>query len=167
MPEAFTAKSYNMKTAPKQINLMGKKEKPEPAQHIITFPGGAIEVSRTSDGNYWAHVIVFTEGNIDKNGDCIAGEVVGSRVTRNNALGVPDIEDQEHIQQLAVLIKPTAVQEAETMTKEAKTLIICGIIILSLCVAVLVGMTDMEAIKDSCKTQTTSTYDACMLQALS
>lgn len=104
--EAFTAMSYNEKTAPKEINLIGDKtKKPEPAQHIITFPGGAIEVSRTSDGDYWAHIIVFTNGNINKNGDLIAGQVIGSRITRDNEIKVPDIKDQDHIQQIAVLIK--------------------------------------------------------------
>jgi hypothetical protein len=107
--EAFTAKSYDISKAPKQINLIGSKAKPEPAQHIINFPGGAVEVTRTTEGNYWAHVIVFTDGHINKNGDNIAGEVVGSRVTRDNALNIPDIEDQEHVKQIAVLVKPRAI----------------------------------------------------------
>ena len=55
---AFTCKSYIVGKAPKHIKLLGDKTQPECAQHIIEFPGGAIELSRTSDGNYWAHIII-------------------------------------------------------------------------------------------------------------
>jgi len=45
---AFTAKV---------INLNGdKRSKTEPAQYIINFPGGSVEVSRCEDGTYWAHI---------------------------------------------------------------------------------------------------------------
>jgi hypothetical protein len=41
----------------KVIHLKGDKTKAvEPAQHIITFPGGSVEVSRCDDGTYWAHI---------------------------------------------------------------------------------------------------------------
>lgn len=52
----FTGKG-GKQHAPEKITLLGSKQKPEPAQHIIEFPGGAIEVSRCSDGvHYWAHI---------------------------------------------------------------------------------------------------------------
>jgi hypothetical protein len=48
MPGKFTAKT---------LHLYGDKTKAvEPAQHIITFPGGSVEVSRCEDGTYWAHI---------------------------------------------------------------------------------------------------------------
>jgi hypothetical protein len=66
----------------KTIHLYGdKKTKTEPAQHIITFPGGSVEVSRCDDGTYWAHIArnradqhppndvgVFLSGRIDSDG---------------------------------------------------------------------------------------------------
>ncbi|MHB1265894.1 MAG: hypothetical protein ACYC1S_16015, partial [Gemmatimonadaceae bacterium] len=59
MSDKFTAKNWPITSAPKRIELLGDRMKrPEPAQHIIEFPGGAVEVSRTSDGSYWAHIIV-------------------------------------------------------------------------------------------------------------
>src|SRR5579859_3930515 len=80
---AETVKSYQIGNAPKQIKLFGdKKRKPESSAHIIEFPGGAIELSRTSDGNYWAHIIANRDHTVD---DCEGlvsafGEIVGSRI---------------------------------------------------------------------------------------
>ena len=98
---AFTSKNYAIKKAPKEINLLGEKSKPEPAQHIINFPGGAVEVSRTTDGNYWAHIIIS-----DSQHQCgqHVGEIVGSRLTSDN--GVEALPDEPNIKQVAVLIKP-------------------------------------------------------------
>jgi hypothetical protein len=54
-----TTRNYLIDEAPRRIELLGDKtRRPEPATHIIEFPGGAVELSRTSDGNYWAHIIV-------------------------------------------------------------------------------------------------------------
>jgi hypothetical protein len=54
-----TTKSFQYGKAPNRILLLGDKSiRPEPATHVIEFPGGAIELSRTSDNNYWAHIIV-------------------------------------------------------------------------------------------------------------
>jgi hypothetical protein len=54
-----TTRNYLIDGAPRLIELLGDKtRRPEPATHIIEFPGGAVELSRTSDGNYWAHIIV-------------------------------------------------------------------------------------------------------------
>ena len=107
--EAFTCKSYILgeKKTPKKIELIGdKKKRPEPAQHIIEFPGGAIEVSRTTDGNYWAHIMVNRNQLVD---DCEGiyssyGEIVGARIDAEN--GVNPIPDHERITQVALLIKP-------------------------------------------------------------
>lgn len=110
MSEAFTAKNFNIKKAPKRIELLGDKTKrPESAQHIIEFPGGAIEVSRTTDGNYWAHIIVH-RGEIvdDTEGRTGAiGKIVGSRIGRSYPHDVSDIENADDIEQIAVLIRPT------------------------------------------------------------
>jgi len=105
--DAFTCAVFTEKKAPKRIELLGDKtKKPEPAQHVIEFPGGAIELSRTSDGNYWAHIMVNRDLIID---ECEGlrrayGEIVGGRIDAEN--GVSPIPDLEEITQIALLIKP-------------------------------------------------------------
>lgn len=39
-----------------QVRLLGDRTQPEPSTFLVKFPGGDVEVSRTSDGNYWVHV---------------------------------------------------------------------------------------------------------------
>jgi len=93
----------------KVITLKGNPGKPESATHIIEFPGGSIEVSRTTDGDYWAHIAVNT-GQVldDANGYHGAnGRIVGTRIDRTIDYNGPSVEDiPEHgmIQHLAVRI---------------------------------------------------------------
>lgn len=108
MADAFTAKSWPFTRAPKRIELLGDKTKrPEPAQHIIEFPGGAIEVSRTASGDYWAHIVV-NHGFADDDQDgmhAATGDVIDSRVFRPGS-GLSEVGDHQRIQQIAVLIRP-------------------------------------------------------------
>ena len=107
-----TTKNYLIHKAPKRIELLGDRTKrPEPATHIIEFPGGAIELSRTTDGNYWAHIIVNRDfalpGEIEGL-EGAYGEIVGSRMdyefpTEPNIVVVPDASK---LRQIAILIKP-------------------------------------------------------------
>lgn len=105
--DKFTAKNYPISTAPKRIELLGEKtQRPEPAQHIIEFPGGAVEVSRTSDGNYWAHILVhqeapFADGSLRVSA---RGEVLGSRVATSD--GLTSIDGEASVTQIAVLVRP-------------------------------------------------------------
>lgn len=79
------------------IKFEGDKSKPEPSQAVIEFPGGFVEVTRCSDGTYWAHVGKHEQGTI-----------VGSRVDYNlegsRELGIPDIPQQEKLVKLAMRI---------------------------------------------------------------
>lgn len=107
--DAFTCKVYTAgKTkTPARIRLLGDKKKQiESAQHVIEFPGGAIEVSRCSDGTYWAHIIVnrkFAQADCEGMMSSL-GEIVGGRIDHDN--GVAQIPNLKNITQIALLIKP-------------------------------------------------------------
>lgn len=103
---AFTAQVWPINKAPKRLTLLGDKvKKAESATHVIEFPGGAIEVSRCSDGSYWAHILVnhgFDEG--DGNGFTSArGDVIDGRIQRDGE-HVIDVADAGRITQIAVRI---------------------------------------------------------------
>jgi hypothetical protein len=110
MGSHFTARNWPIKKAPARIELLGDKtRRPEPAQHIIEFPGGAIELSRTTEGDYWAHIIVNRRYAVEEMGGLRSaiGEIVGSRITRTNKTdAVRDIDADEDVEQIAVLIRP-------------------------------------------------------------
>ena len=85
------------------IHIKGDKRNPEPTTAVIKFPGGNVEVSRASDGTYWAHLTV-------SNGESEQGEgaTVGSRVEykyekrEHDILPVPDVD---HVRKVALRIK--------------------------------------------------------------
>lgn len=97
--------------APARRVLRGdKKRKPEPAMHIIEFPGGAIELSRLDDGSYWAHIIVNRGEALDiqKGLTGARGTVVDSRIDwhQRRLEAIPGLPDQANLTQLAVRIVP-------------------------------------------------------------
>ena len=109
-----TTKNYLIDCAPKQIKLYGNKGlKPEAATHVIEFPGGAIELSRTSAGNYWTHIIVNRDfvlpGDVEGI-EAAYGEIVDSRLDYEFPIhpNVVEVPDEQHLRQIAILIKPTA-----------------------------------------------------------
>ena len=108
--DAFTTKHYVIDKAPRRIELLGDKNiRPEPAQHVIEFPGGAVEVSRTTDGNYWAHIIANRDF-MDRDCDGVHhayGEIIGGRIDADT--GVHQIPSHEEITQIAILIRPSRV----------------------------------------------------------
>jgi hypothetical protein len=111
MSHHVTVKSFMYGDAPKKVELLGDKVvRPEPATHIIEFPGGAIELSRTTDGNYWAHIIVNRDFTVDDTRGLRAayGKIVGSRIDYEfpcdpNIVAVPRAQ---RVRQIAVLIQP-------------------------------------------------------------
>ena len=110
MAGAFTSKNYQIRKAPRRIELLGDKHvRPEPAQHIIEFPGGAIELSRTTDGCYWAQIMIHRGTPIDDvegYREC-AAEIVDSRIDRSYPDGIEAIVRDSNIEQIAVLIRPS------------------------------------------------------------
>lgn len=104
---AFTAKNYAFDDAPARTTLRGDKTiRNEPAQHIIEFPGGAIEVTRTTDGDYWAHVIVNRHPPFEDGGtrESARGEIVGSRIDAPG--GIIDVPLTDSLEQIAIRIRP-------------------------------------------------------------
>jgi hypothetical protein len=103
---AFTAQNFQIAKAPRSIVLLGDARRPEPAQHIIEFPGGAIEVSRCSDGkSYWAHIIINRGQVVDdaEGRESRPARVAASRVDRGVGR-IDDLDDIANISQIAVLI---------------------------------------------------------------
>jgi hypothetical protein len=113
MSQQSTTKSFQYGSAPGKIHLLGDKtQKPEPATHIIEFPGGAVELSRTTDGNYWAHIIVNRDFALPEGAKGLYGaygEIVGSRIDYDFPTDphIVDVPNAEQVRQIAILIRPT------------------------------------------------------------
>lgn len=87
------------------IKFLGNPKNPEPGTAVIEFPGGHVEVSRTTDGRYWAHVNVkepecIRESRIDYNHE--------GYMATGGKMVVPNADKINHI---AVLIGTTNNQE--------------------------------------------------------
>lgn len=81
------------------IIFKGNKKAPEPTTGIIKFPGGMVEVSRTTDGKYWAHI------SVDKPSNLTSSRIDYDYGGNTKAIvKIPDVPHAEHIQHLAILI---------------------------------------------------------------
>lgn len=101
---AATAKEFIFGKAPKKIELKGNKNNPESAEHHILFPGGTISVCRTSDGDYWAHIEVYTKEKgplLDSTRESKNGKIVGIRIDTPDGVQEVDHKNTDHF---AVLI---------------------------------------------------------------
>ena len=83
----------------------GNKSKAEPSCGIIKFPGGRIEVSRTSTQTYWVHI------SID-NHEFIVGSRIDYEYEHSKIHRIPEIPDQEFIQHIAVEIDRNIANES-------------------------------------------------------
>ena len=64
------------------LTIEGNPKNPE-ASHagMIKFPGGNVNVTRTTDGNYWVHICVNRpEGGFHIPGETITKELISGRV---------------------------------------------------------------------------------------
>ena len=77
----------------------GDIKNPEPSTGIIKFPGGHVEVSRTSNGEYWVHTF------IDETAE-ITGSRIDYRYEKYLEMGgkIPPLPAHEHVQKVAVRI---------------------------------------------------------------
>ncbi len=72
-----------META-KVICLYGDSKNPEPAEHIIKFPGGSISLCRTTNDEYWAHIEVHDKTPVDYGcRETKRGTIVDARIDNN------------------------------------------------------------------------------------
>jgi hypothetical protein len=63
------------------IRLRGDpKVCPEPTHVRIVFPGGDVDVVRTTDGDYWVHVRVDTATDVAAEVADVAGKLVDARL---------------------------------------------------------------------------------------
>lgn len=102
---SFTAKVMQLGKAPAKVQLLGDARRPESAQHVIEFPGGAVAVSRLTDGSgYWAEITINDRQGIPESQGLFGGtaRMVESRVATR--AGVTDLP-VEGVLQLAVLVK--------------------------------------------------------------
>jgi hypothetical protein len=91
------------------IVVEGDKRNPEPSTVVVKFPGGHIELSRCSDGSYWAHVARTLESN-SETGDR-AGAIADSRIDYTpeawaaNGGVIPSLPAHSDIQHMAVRVE--------------------------------------------------------------
>jgi len=77
-----------------QVTFEGDKRNPEPSTGVIKFPGGHVEVSRCTDGTYWAHIAVVSGANI-----------VDGRIDRDDRTqAVADLENADKIVHIAIRV---------------------------------------------------------------
>lgn len=81
------------------IKFNGDRKNPEPGTAVIEFPGGHVEVSRTQDGQYWAHVEVTDPQNIQRSRIDYTHE--GYVAT---GCSIPEIPHADKIRHMAILI---------------------------------------------------------------
>lgn len=81
------------------IVIQGNKASPEPTAAVIKFPGGHVEVSRASDGGYWAHL---TREKTDDGEHEVNDSRIDYDFERSLVHGIPDIPDAQHVVKLAM-----------------------------------------------------------------
>lgn len=79
--------------------IFGDKSSPEPEHHEFSFPGGSINVQRTENGEYWAHITVYKGQLLDDiPSQSQRGNIVDSRIdTPGGVFPLPNIEGASHI----------------------------------------------------------------------
>lgn len=103
MTDKFTAQVHELKGKGKKIELFGDKSTPESAQQIVIFPGGNIEVTRTSTGEYWVHISVNKSQILPETIRMKKlGKIIDTRLDYSD--GIREIPNPEDLLHLAVKI---------------------------------------------------------------
>lgn len=93
------------------VLIEGDKRSPEPSTASIKFPGGSVEVSRTSDGHYWAHIQVDDRSNVVQSRIDYAHEEWARRVG-NGGECIPPVPAAEFVEHVAFLVAPRLIRNA-------------------------------------------------------
>lgn len=89
------------------IKFEGDKRSPEPETGVIKFPGGHVEVTRTTDGRYWAHVAIDDPSLVDESR--IDYTFAGYKAAE---IKIPNVPFADQIKHIALLVhKPKAGSE--------------------------------------------------------
>jgi len=80
------------------IAFNGDKAHPEPSTGVIKSPGGHVEVSRCSDGSYYAHIAVVDSANV------VASRMDFQDATENKVQSVQDIPHGHLVNHIAIRI---------------------------------------------------------------
>jgi len=99
-------------TASTSIQVKGNRGSPEPQTTVINFPGGHVEVTRTTDDKYWVHIgfdedAKIKDSRVDFKFEEYARRVDESRkeIREGKRHGViPQILDYDKIQHMALLV---------------------------------------------------------------
>lgn len=83
------------------IEFKGDRNNPEPTCGIIKFPGGHVEVSRCSDGSYYAHIDVVDPRNI------VASRMDYATAPSLDIANIPGVPNADQIKHIAVRISNT------------------------------------------------------------
>ena len=119
MSKTFTCESKELRGC-RCIELYGDKAKQvEGASQIIWYPGGHIELTRTMEDEYWAHIAV-NKGQVledlaeqDKRGTICDSRLdyeAGQRLPYQEMTGkkIPELPSHHFIEHLAVRIRTTS-----------------------------------------------------------
>lgn len=89
------------------VLFRGNPRRPEPTTGVIRFPGGHIEVSRCSDGSYWAHIHAYPSPPDE---DSHAGVITDTRIDYrpDGPREIPPIPAGEFVQHVAIRVARAA-----------------------------------------------------------
>lgn len=89
----------DMGDAVQGVRLYGDPRSPEPEIFRVMFPGGDVDVVRTTDGDYWVHVRVDSEQDLRERDeeDVRPGKIMDARLDiRGEHASDCDAEDFAH-----------------------------------------------------------------------
>lgn len=88
------------------VELKGCKSKPEPIHFRVTFPGGHVDVVRTTGGEYWAHIGVNHRNSSNYDPLRSSGELVDGRMDlTNKSINETDMGDIQNPELYHLAIK--------------------------------------------------------------
>ncbi len=88
------------------IEFRGNPQIPEPSTAIIKFPGGYVEVARTTGNEYWAHIQVHQLNDASSPGIITDSRIDYEFETYVDLRGlIPEVPRADKLQHIALRIK--------------------------------------------------------------